>query len=168
MSLIDIEKGNDMSENQKIYNLHAVPESFTDDPDFKSGLKTRYLGALAGSEKIYVNIDSVKPGAKSVKYHSHSNQEEFFLVLHGRGSVRLQDKILSIKQGDFFAKPAGKGIAHQFINDGKEVLEILDCGTKNRNDVIEYPDEEVIVVKEKRMAFKGGVALKDWSSDPND
>jgi len=167
VSLNDIEKGNDMAENQKIYNLETVPESFTDDPDFKSGLKTKYLGAVAGSERIYVNIDYVKPGASSVKYHSHSNQEEFFLILQGSGSVRIQDQILSFKQGDFFAKPAGKGIAHQFINDGPEVLEILDCGTKDKLDVIEYPDEDVLLVKEKGLVFKRNTALKDWSSDPN-
>jgi uncharacterized cupin superfamily protein len=30
-----------------------------------------------------VNIDYVKPGAKSTKFHSHSLQEEFFLILNG-------------------------------------------------------------------------------------
>jgi uncharacterized cupin superfamily protein len=73
---------------------------------------TKHLGALAGSERIYVNIDYVKPGAKSVRYHSHSLQEEFFLILHGSGKVRIQEKVVPVKQGGFLAKPAGKGIAH--------------------------------------------------------
>lgn len=42
------------------------------------GLITKYLGAAAGSEKIYVNIDYVPSKAYSAKYHSHSQQEEFF------------------------------------------------------------------------------------------
>ena len=62
-----------------IFNLDELPDKHIDDPDFKSGLKTKYLGVLAGSKQIYVNIDYVKPGAKSVKYHSHSLQEEFLL-----------------------------------------------------------------------------------------
>lgn len=151
----------------KISNLEAVPDEYTDDPGFESQLKTKYLGALAGSERIYVNIDYVKPGAKSVKYHSHSLQEEFFLILRGRGSVRIQETIVPVKQGDFFAKPAGKEIAHQFINDGDEVLEILDCGINDKNDFVEYPDEDLLLVKKKGMVFKRAETLKDWSSAPN-
>ena len=152
----------------EIHSLDAVPDKYTDDPNFESPLKTKYLGALAGSERIYVNIDYVKPGAKSAKYHSHSLTEEFFLVLRGKGSVRIGDRTVPVKQGDFVAKPAGRAIAHQFINDGDEVLEILDCGTTEKNDVIEYPDEDVLVVKEKGLAFKESQVLKNWSSDPNE
>ena len=152
----------------EIHNLDTVPDEYTDDPGFESRLKTKYLGALAGSERIYVNIDYVKPGAKSVKYHSHSLQEEFFLILRGRGSLRIQEKIVPVKQGDFFAKPAGKGIAHQFINDGDEVLEILDCGIDDKNDVVEYPDEDLLMLKGSRLVFKKVQTLKDWSSDPSE
>ena len=151
----------------EIKNLDGVPAEYTDDPTFESQMKTKYLGAFAGSERIYVNIDYVKPGAKSVKHHSHSLQEEFFLVLRGSGSVRIQERTVPVKQGDFFAKPAGKGIAHQFINDGDEVLEILDCGFRDRKDIVEYPDENVLLIRETGMVFKRTDALKDWSSDPN-
>jgi len=151
----------------EIFNLDKVPDKYMDDPEFESGLKTKYLGVLAGSEQIYVNIDYVKPGAKSVKYHSHSLQEEFFLVLSGKGRVRIQDKFFPVIKGDFFAKPAGLGIAHQFINDSDELLEILDCGTNNENDLIDYPDEDLLKVKKNGMVFRKRDELKDWSSDPN-
>ena len=151
----------------EIFNLDEMPDKLNDDSNFESGLKTKYLGVLAGSKQIYVNIDYVKPGAKSVKYHSHSLQEEFFLVLSGKGSLRKQNKFFPVKEGDFFAKPAGLGITHQFINDGDEILEILDCGTNNKNDLIEYPDENLLKVKTNGMVFRKGDELKDWSSDPN-
>ena len=151
----------------KIYNLDDIPDNFIDDPNFRSDLKTKYLGALAGSEKLYVNIDFVKPGAKSVKYHSHSLQEEFFLILDGKGEVRINNKEFTVKKGDFFAKPAGKEIAHQFINNSNEILKILDCGVKDKNDIITYPDENVIYVKKENKSFKSEDSLKNWSSDPN-
>jgi len=65
----------------KINNLENIPDEFIDDPNFKSGLQTQSLGKLAGSKDIYVNIDLVKPGRESTKYHSHSVQEEFFIIL---------------------------------------------------------------------------------------
>ena len=151
----------------EIHNLDNVPDEYVDDPRFESGLKTKFLGSLGGSEKIYINIDYVKPGAKSVKYHSHSIQEEFFLILKGKGTLRLNDRSISIKQGDFFSKPAGKEIAHQFINNGNEVLEILDCGTPDENDIISYPDEDIILIKKIEMAFENTAKIEGWSSEPN-
>ena len=79
--------------------------------------------------------------------------EEFFLILSGSGLLRMSDETAPVRAGDFVAKAAGKGIAHQFINNGTEVLEILDCGTTEPGDVIDYPDERI----------RG----KNWSSDPN-
>ncbi len=150
-----------------IHNLNSFPEEFADDPSFTSKMKTLYLGAAAGSERLYVNIDFVKPGAKSAKYHSHSGQEEFFLILAGEGTLRVDGEEISVTAGSFVAKPAGRGIVHQFINTGEEVLQILDCGLKAPSDVVSYPDEDVVLVKSERKVFNGSDALTDWSSDPN-
>jgi uncharacterized cupin superfamily protein len=152
---------------QELHNIDHVPPEFMDDPDHETPLSTKYLGVLAGSMKIYVNVDYVKPGALSVKYHTHSLQEEFFLVLEGTGILRMDDRKLRVGKGDFVSKPPGKGIAHQFINDGDETLVILDCGIRDPDDVIEYPDEDVVVLLKKRLAFRRDEFLGNWSSDPN-
>jgi uncharacterized cupin superfamily protein len=151
----------------EILNLAALPKGFTDDPDFAGVMQTLYLGAAAGSRKLYVNVDRVKPGAKSVKYHSHTAQEEFFLILSGEGTVRLDGETRPVRMGDFFAKPAGEGIAHQFINTGKGILEILDCGLVDPDDIVLYPDEGTILLKREHKAFRLGDALEGWVSDPN-
>lgn len=153
---------------QKVHNLGNIPKRHIDDPEFRSVMMTKRLGALAGSVRLYVNIDSVKPRGKSVKYHSHSLQEEFFLILKGSGILRLQGRTIPVKAGDFFAKPGGRGISHQFVNNGKSVLEILDCGTNDRNDVVKYPDEGVVLLRDKRLAKKGSRILTDWTPDPNE
>jgi uncharacterized cupin superfamily protein len=153
---------------QPVYNINAMPTSAISDPDLGAKLQTLMLGAAARSERLYVNIDRVKPGAKSCKYHSHSLQEEFFLVLAGSGSLRLESREFDVKAGDFFAKPAGKGVCHQFINTGEGTLELLDVGLKVE-DTAEYPDEGVRLDRGKRVATRmgdGGV-LPNWTSDPN-
>ena len=66
----------------KINNIDQLQEEFIWKDTL--GLITRSLGASAGSQKIYINFDTVPPGAYSTKYHSHSQQEEFFLVLSGK------------------------------------------------------------------------------------
>ncbi|MGB8454275.1 MAG: cupin domain-containing protein [Anaerocolumna sp.] len=134
-----------------------------------AGLITKYLGSAAGSQKLYVNIDKVPSQAFSTKYHSHSQQEEFFLILEGQGILRLNDNEYSIKKGDFIAKPAGRNIAHTFYNSSDEILEILDVGTVEKEDTCYYPDEEIFLVKSNGDAnvFKKDSNITEWKSDPN-
>ncbi len=61
----------------RMVHMNNIPSSFSDDPKFETALKTMFAGDFLGSEKLYINIDYVKPGAKSCKYHSHSLQEDF-------------------------------------------------------------------------------------------
>jgi uncharacterized cupin superfamily protein len=150
-----------------VLNRERMPDDFVDDPAFVGKMQTLGLSELAGSERLYVHIDRVKPGGASAKYHAHSAQEEFFLVLKGKGRLRLGDAEYDVGPGDFFAKPAGKGLAHQFLNNGDEVLEILDCGLAVAGDVITYPDESVVLIKPGGAAFRRTDALAGWSSDPN-
>lgn len=153
---------------QKVQNLKKIPKRHIDDPKFRSLMMTKRLGAAAGGDRLYVNIDYVRPGGKSVKYHSHSRQEEFFMILKGSGKLRLQGRMIAVKPGDFFAKPGGQGIAHQFLNDGDEILEILDCGTNDRGDVVAYPDEGVVLLRDKKVALKKSKIVAGWSPDPNE
>lgn len=114
----------------RISNIDNIPKEYMYDPDFKSKLKTIEIGDAIGCEKIYVNLDYVKPGGESVKYHSHSKQEEFFLIMSGKGILRIDGEEILISTGDVISKPAGKNIAHQFINNSSEILQILDVGTR--------------------------------------
>lgn len=151
----------------EIKNAKQLPEEFIWQDTV--GLITKSLGAAGGSNKFYVNIDYVPPKAYSTKYHSHSQQEEFFMILSGTGTLRLQDKKWSVRQGDFFAKPAAQNIAHTFYNSGNEVLVILDVGTNEKEDTCYYPDEDVYMQKsnEQRRIFRGSYADLPWSSEPN-
>ncbi|MFT4104149.1 MAG: cupin domain-containing protein [Lacrimispora sp.] len=133
------------------------------------GLITKSLGAAGGSQKVYVNIDYVPPKAYSTKYHSHSQQEEFFLILSGTGTLRLQDEERAVRQGDFFAKLPGQNIAHTFYNSSDETLVILDVGTNEKEDTCYYPDEDVYMQKsnEQRRVFRGSDLDMLWTSKPN-
>lgn len=151
----------------KILNIDNIPKEYVDDPDFQSKMKTILIGDALGCEKIYVNIDYVKPGGKSVKYHSHSKQEEFFLIMHGSGILRMKGEEIPIKTGDVISKPAGKDIAHQFINNGSEILQILDAGTREKDDIATYPDENLVFIRNKRLVFDIDDNIENWTSDPN-
>ena len=150
-----------------VSNLLRIPEEFVDDPEFLSKLKTVRVGDAIGTEQFYVHVDYVKPGAASTKYHAHDLQEEFFLVMAGTGTLRFDGQEMRVSPGDVIAKPAGKGLAHQFINDGAEILQILDIGTRVMRDAIVYPDEGTVYVKGQKRTFHLRDSIEGWSSDPN-
>ncbi len=151
----------------KVNNIESLSENYIWRD--AAGLITKSLGESAGSQKIYVNIDYVPANAYSTKYHSHSQQEEFFLVLSGSGTLRLNGVERTVSTGDFIAKPSGQNIAHTFYNSGNEVLTILDAGTIEKEDTCYYPDEDMYLHKSnnQRVAFSGSDLNQSWTSDPN-
>ena len=152
---------------EEIFNVDNLPEKFIWQDGI--GLITKSLSSAVNSEKIYVNIDSVPPKAYSTKYHSHSQQEEFFLILNGCGTLRLNEKEYDVKKGDFIAKPAGKNIAHSFYNSSYESLVILDIGTVEKEDTCYYPDEGIYLHKSNDInnIFSKLSLINDWTSNPN-
>ena len=57
---------------KKISNINDIPKEYMYDPNFNTKLKTILIGEAIGCEKFYVNIDYVRSGSESVKYHAHS------------------------------------------------------------------------------------------------
>ncbi len=157
-----------MAQLKHVSNLARIPKEFMDDPEFSSKLKTVRVGDAIGTEQFYVNVDYVTPGAFSTKYHAHDLQEEFFMIMAGTGILRMDGREMRISPGDVIAKPAGKGLAHQFINDGEDILQIMDIGTRVTRDTIVYPDEGTVYVKGQNRIFHMEDSIKGWSSDPNE
>lgn len=152
----------------KIINIEQIPDHYIERD--AAGLVTKALGAAAGSGKIYVNVDCVPPNAYSTKYHSHSQQEEFFLILSGTGLLRLNNEEHRIQQGDCIAKLPGQHIAHTFYNDSDAALCVLDIGTNEKEDTCYYPDEDVYLLKSngQRRVFKGASQNLHWTAQPNE
>jgi uncharacterized cupin superfamily protein len=151
----------------RISNIDSIPREYMYDSDFQSKVKTIRIGDAIGAEKIYVNIDYVKPGGESTKYHSHSKQEEFFLIMSGTGILRIDGKEIAVKTGDVISKPSGKNIAHQFLNNSSEILQILDVGTREKGDIATYPDENITFLRDEKLVFNSKDRLENWTSDPN-
>ena len=101
------------------------------------GISTR-IGDHAGLRRIGVNLDVIRPGERSTKFHWHHEEEECFLILSGSGLLQVGEATFRVGAGDFFAKAEGPDSAHQFINDGDGELRILTVG-EHRGDQVEYP-----------------------------
>jgi uncharacterized cupin superfamily protein len=98
------------------------------------------LGAGTAAVGLGMGIDIVAPGMRGCPYHLHHAQEEAFVVLEGRGTLRVAGELLEIKAGDVAFIPAGPDFPHQIINTSDAPLKYLSISTKERPEVVEYPD----------------------------
>ena len=61
-------------------------------------------------------------------------------MLEGRGTLRVAGEMLEIKAGDVAFLPAGPDYPHQIINTSDAPLKYLSISTKERPEIVEYPD----------------------------
>lgn len=106
------------------------------------------LSSAASGELLGASIYKVMPGKKIFPYHYHYHyaNEEAVFVLEGSGTLRMNNEMILIKQGDYITFPVGKNYAHQIINTSDELLILLCVSTMNHPDIVEYPDSNKIGV----------------------
>jgi mannose-6-phosphate isomerase-like protein (cupin superfamily) len=65
--------------------------------------------------------------------HSHPDTDEFFLVLAGSLTIRMDDGDVELRPGQVYVVP--RGVPHQPVSpDGAEVLLLEPSGTENTGD----------------------------------
>ena len=94
------------------------------------------------------NFIKLAKGKGELDWHSHDNEDEFFLVVSGHLDIHLREKIISLDPGEFFVVP--KGVEHRPVStDGAEILliepkETLHTGSKQTDQTVAVEDQEWI------------------------
>ena len=98
------------------------------------------LGTGTAAIKLGASVDTLAPGKRGCPYHFHHAQEELFVVLEGRGTLRVAGELLPIRAGDVIFIPPGPAYPHQIINSSDAPLKYLSISTRETPEVCEYPD----------------------------
>lgn len=98
------------------------------------------LGRGTAARGLGMSIDIVAPGMRGCPYHLHHAQEEAFVILEGRGSLRVAGEMLELKAGDVAFLPPGPEFPHQIVNTSDAPLKYLSISTMARPEIVEYPD----------------------------
>ena len=98
------------------------------------------LASGTEARKLGIGIDIVAPGMRSCPYHFHYAQEEAFVILEGQGTLRVAGQSLAIRAGDTIFIPPGPNYPHQIINTSAAPLKYLSVSTRERPEIVVYPD----------------------------
>jgi len=157
---------------QLIRNFDDLPKERELRPPLYDTVCARLARGTA-AQALGMSIDIVAPGMRGCPYHLHHAQEEAFVILEGRGSLRVAGEMLEIKAGDVAFLPAGPEFPHQIVNTSDAPLKYLSISTQTRPEIVEYPDSGKYLASAgasgpPRFARMGrlGEDLDYWEGEP--
>src|SRR5437016_4104526 len=86
----------------------------------------RFFMPLLGPGRAFFRVEVISNGESAARYHSHSEVDEYYLILEGSGTLRYNDRDVVVKRGDLIAKRTGQDATSQRIADRGNTLRILD------------------------------------------
>mgnify|MGYP000569076835 FL=1 len=96
---------------------------------FSEQWSPRIVGELNDSEVKVVKIQG------EFVWHSHANEDELFLVIKGRMTIRMRDGDVHLEPGEFFIVP--RGVEHCPVAEEEcQVMLLEPKGTLNTGNVV--------------------------------
>ena len=107
--------------------LEDLGSNFNGPPDLEFRAATKAL-ELENSGLTY---QRVPPGYRFPYGHTHKQQEEVYVVVHGSGRMKVDEEIVELKEWDAVRVPPGSWRGYEAGPDG---LELLVIGAPNLGD----------------------------------
>jgi uncharacterized cupin superfamily protein len=111
-------------------NLHDVEDAAVKN-GFSETQMARFAGGDLDCEGIGLALEGVKPGARQAFGHRHEHDEEVYVILEGKGRMRLGDEVIEVGPMDAIRVAPGVMRAFEAGDDG---LELLAFGTHHDGD----------------------------------
>jgi mannose-6-phosphate isomerase-like protein (cupin superfamily) len=95
---------------------------------FSEHFRPRTIGQFNGHDLMVAKVQG------PFTWHKHDDTDDFFLVLHGRLTIELRDRTVTLGPGELFVVP--RGVEHRPVaNEGEvHILLIEKAGTPNTGD----------------------------------
>src|SRR5579872_710890 len=97
------------------------------------------VGLLLGARKLGYQMFEIPPGNFATAMHTHTEEEELYVVFEGEGIIRFPFGEYPIRKGDMIAMPIGEHGTHRIQNTGKEKLIVLALANNAEDDCVYYP-----------------------------
>jgi uncharacterized cupin superfamily protein len=110
------------------------------------GVRGRPVARPAGAREIGGSVYELAPGASGFNLHAHYGNEELFVVLQGRPTLRTLTGEEQLAPGDVVACPRGREGTHTIANRSQEPALVLALSTANSPDVVIYSETGTVGV----------------------
>ncbi len=147
-----------------IVNINDVPKENHRSPKGRFEAVRQHISLAAGGSKdgapengghpFDVELTRVPPGKSAWPLHSHTSQWEVFIIVSGRGHLRMdaEPREQAVQAGDFILHPPGE--AHQLVNTGEEDLVYYIVASNPTSDVVHHVESDKWFVKPIRKVFR--------------
>jgi quercetin dioxygenase-like cupin family protein len=112
-----------MSEDYGFVDVETVEHD--PNPDPTSDMRFGKLTTALGCEEMRLNTCTIPPGNEG-PYHKHESQEEVYILLDGRGRVKIDGEVIDVPEGGVVRVPAA--LPRKFVNDTDEEQQWLMVG----------------------------------------
>jgi mannose-6-phosphate isomerase-like protein (cupin superfamily) len=99
-------------------DLPDLGSNFNGPPD----LEFRHASKALGLEHCGLSYQSIPPDYRFPIGHTHKTQEEVYVVVRGRGRMKLDDDVVEVKEYDVVRVPPGTWRGYEAGPDGLEIL----------------------------------------------
>ena len=96
-----------MADNYKLVNLKEIDDA-AQSYGLGDHLETRFARKAMGLEQFGFSYQRFQPSFRQPFGHTHSEQEEVYVVLEGGGRVKVEDEIVDLQQWDAIRVPPGR------------------------------------------------------------
>lgn len=151
--------------------LDMLPEVHIRHPfNAASDVYLKRLSPVFGLERLALYIARIPPGRESFLYHCHERDEEFVVILSGRGLAEIGDRFLEVGTGDIMAFPAPGGPPHHLTNPHEDDLVYLMGGERSGIDVAHFPKlgRHLVFAGSRIWSFDEAnsqrLTLSDWNA----
>ena len=104
---------------------------------FDTHWQPRVVGQFNGHDLLVVKVKG------EFVWHSHADTDDFFLVLHGRITIRLRDGAVSLGPGEVFVVP--RGVEHCPVAEEEAHLPLIEAtGTPNTGNAATAEPRRII------------------------
>lgn len=117
-----------------------------------SEIYLRSLSDVVGLQRLILRMGRIPPGKESFIYHSHHREEEFILILSGRGIAEIDDEEFEVAPGDFLGFPT-PSVAHHLRNPFEADLVYLMGGERQAMEIGDFPRLNKRVIRDGNEAY---------------
>jgi uncharacterized cupin superfamily protein len=111
-------------------NLREIEDAAVEH-GFSETQEARFAGEALGCEAIGLALESVKPNSRQAFGHRHEADEEVYVVIRGRGRMRLDDEVIEV--GPLDAIRVAPTVMRAFEADA-DGIDLIAFGTHTKGD----------------------------------